>query len=775
MKVFSNLNLFQNEIQNAVFQNLGTAPSSPKVGQSYFDTGTGRYRMYFSGGWQDLITSTTATNSFGVFSDGTTTASAATAGDTFRFRSASNAISVAVTNNDPTYGDNLLLTLNPANISLSSLGGLTADTLTQYALLAGRSTGQTLIGATTASGSLTLQSTSNVTKGKINFGTGGTAYYDESTGILASGTVSATLVSATTVTATGAVTGSNLSGTNSGDVTIGTSNGLSLSGQALSMALANGSSAGAMASADYTKLSGMTAGASVSSVQLAAPAEMFTVTGGPVTTSGTLTLAFANVAQNLVFASPNGATGAPHYRSLVSNDIPVAHREITVTSSAVGTAAVTVQRISSQTAPAYRLLDIDGTTQLFGVSPAGAITGSNFSGSSSGANTGDVTLGTTNGLSLSGQALSLALATGSGAGAMSTADYGKLNNSQTALSVFAAGSTTSAATFRTLDHTYISDFDTQVRTSRLDQMTAPTAAVSMNGQKLTNLGAPTAGSSDAATTSYVDAAVQTAALGFDLKDPVRVLSATNLPLSGLSTIDGITVVAGDRVGAIGQTTASQNGIYVAASGSWTRATDSDTSAKVTQGMFFAVTAGTVYGSSQWMLTTSNPITLNTTSLTFTQFNGGAQISAGNGLSKTGNTLTVVGTANRITVSGSGVDIASNYVGQTTITTLGTVGTGVWNGTAVAVPYGGTGATTAAGAKTNLGFITRYTTTIGDGTSTSITVTHNLNTQAVNVVLREISTPYELVYATVQATTVNTVTLLFGTAPTTGQFECNVFG
>ena len=56
------------------------------------------------------------------------------------------------------------------------------------------------------------------------------------------------------------------------------------------------------------------------------------------------------------------------------------------------------------------------------------------------------------------------------------------------------------------------------------------------------------------------------------------------------------------------------------------------------------------------------------------------------------TLNVIGTADKITVNANDVTIASTYVGQTSITTLGTVATGVWNGTAVAAAYGGTGQT-----------------------------------------------------------------------------------
>lgn len=53
----------------------------------------------------------------------------------------------------------------------------------------------------------------------------------------------------------------------------------------------------------------------------------------------------------------------------------------------------------------------------------------------------------------------------------------------------------------------ISDFDTQVRTSRLDQMAAPTSAVSLNAQRLTNVADPT-NAQDAATKAYVDATKQ---------------------------------------------------------------------------------------------------------------------------------------------------------------------------------------------------------------------------------------------------------------------------
>jgi len=71
----------------------------------------------------------------------------------------------------------------------------------------------------------------------------------------------------------------------------------------------------------------------------------------------------------------------------------------------------------------------------------------------------------------------------------------------------------------------------------------------------------------------------------------------------------------------------------------------------------------------------------------------------------GSVTSVSGTSNRITSTGGStpvIDIAATYVGQTSITTLGTIVTGVWTGTDIAIADGGTGSSTASGARTNLG-------------------------------------------------------------------------
>lgn len=177
--------------------------------------------------------------------------------------------------------------------------------------------------------------------------------------------------------------------------------------------------------------------------------------------------------------------------------------------------------------------------------------------------------------------------------------------------------------------------------------------------KITLDGDPTA-NLHAATKQYVDAVKQ----GLDVKDSVRTASTANIDLTtgGLLTIDGVTLASNDRVLVKDQTTGSQNGIYTAASGAWTRATDADSSTDVTSGLYVFVTEGTAHADSGWILTTNDPITLDTTALTFTQFSGAGQITAGAGLTKTGNTLDV-GAGTGITVAADSIAVTPNSTTQ----------------------------------------------------------------------------------------------------------------
>lgn len=100
--------------------------------------------------------------------------------------------------------------------------------------------------------------------------------------------------------------------------------------------------------------------------------------------------------------------------------------------------------------------------------------------------------------------------------------------------------------------------------------------------------------------------------------PVRCATTAAITLAsvGLAATDGVTIIDGDRVLVWKQTTASENGIYVAHATAWTRATDANTSAKVVSGISAYICEGTLYGGKYFRLTTINPITLGSTSLTF---------------------------------------------------------------------------------------------------------------------------------------------------------------
>ena len=223
-----------------------------------------------------------------------------------------------------------------------------------------------------------------------------------------------------------------------------------------------------------------------------------------------------------------------------------------------------------------------------------------------------------------------------------------------------------------------------------------------DGSTLTQIRAASpSNAADVATKSYVDATKS----GLDVKDSVRVATTANITIaSDLNvgdSIDGVTLADGDRVLVKNQSTGSENGIYTAGA-SPARATDFDADSEVTAGAFFFVEEGTVNADSGFVVSTDDDITVGSTAITFTQFSGTGQIVAGSGLDKTGNTLSVNVDDSTLEINSDTLRIKTSYTGQSSITTLGTIATGVWNGTDIGVAHGGTGASSAADARTNLG-------------------------------------------------------------------------
>jgi phage-related tail fiber protein len=266
--------------------------------------------------------------------------------------------------------------------------------------------------------------------------------------------------------------------------------------------------------------------------------------------------------------------------------------------------------------------------------------------------------------------------------------------SQTANQVFAApdGSNGSpvfrslaATDIPTLTAAKISDFDTQVRTNRLDQMAAPTADVSFNTRKITSLADPTQ-NQDAATKAYVD----TVAQGIHSHTSCRLATAAALPsctynngtngigatltatANGALTVDGVTVAVDDRILVKDQVANLQNGVYVVtatggASAAFvlTRSTDMNQDVEF-PGSFEFVEEGTDNADNGYVCITNLPITIGTSGILWTQFSGAGQITAGSGLTKSGNTINV-GTANvnRIVLNADSIDLATTGISANT--------------------------------------------------------------------------------------------------------------
>jgi hypothetical protein len=275
----------------------------------------------------------------------------------------------------------------------------------------------------------------------------------------------------------------------------------------------------------------------------------------------------------------------------------------------------------------------------------------------------------------------------------------------------------------------ISNFDTQVRTNRLDQLTAPTASVSMGNQLLTNVADPVS-NSDAATRQWVISQVQQSAAGIDAKPSVRYTTIGNVNLTGLTYQTGGdwpgTLTSGDAILVKNQTTGSQNGIWVAAAGAWARRSDANSGSNVTTGMFCVIEEGTTAQTTSWILATVNPIVVGTTVLVFNQFSASSIYTAGNGITITGNQV-IINPA-----SGGGVSVAPG-----------------------GVSVDGTVARTATA-----------TTIVGDSTTTVFTVTHNQNKKGFPVFVTQQGSPFALVRPSIQYDTVNTFKVIFNVAPPT---------
>lgn len=271
----------------------------------------------------------------------------------------------------------------------------------------------------------------------------------------------------------------------------------------------------------------------------------------------------------------------------------------------------------------------------------------------------------------------------------------------------------------------------------LSALAVPTANVPFATYKITGLGNPT-DDQDAATKYYVDQAVQ----GLTWKAAANLLSTVNVALTGstgtlnIDTYGALTSAdAGYRIVLTGQTDDTEDGIYVYAdngtSYTLTRSTDANPYTELI-GASIYVQEGTTKAGTSWVQ--SNHYLTSFAGQTWVQIAGPGTLTAGNGINITSNVVSAV------VESGAGLSLS---------------GSGLAIDTAVVVR--------------------KYATSVGDGTNTTYTVTHNLGTKDVQVTVYDNSSPYAEVVVDVQHTSTTAIAVLFSVAPTSNQYRVVVQG
>lgn len=414
----------------------------------------------------------------------------------------------------------------------------------------------------------------------------------------------------------------------------------------------------------------------------------------------------------------------------------------------------------------YALMYLDNGTSWEQVSAFGSVTAQTSYGASSGNGSSNSYARTdhTHGTPSLTNSTPTALAIG-GAGAVGTGSAPAREDHAHAMPSFgnvtaqttfsAASGNGSATSVSRSDHTHGTPaHDNSAHSAiNLSALATPTADVSFNNYKLTNLATPTQ-ASDAATKGYVDGiaeglhihastvAATTANLTATYDNGSSGVGATltNSGTQAALVLDGVTVSVSDRVLIKNQTSQAQNGIYTvtntgSGSTNWvlTRATDFDTSAEIQGGDFTFVTGGTSYDNTGWVQT-SVGVTVGTSPIIWQQFSGAGTYTASNGVQLVGSDFSGVVVANGgLTVGASGFALD----------------------TAIAVR--------------------KYAANVGDGSNTSYTITHNLSTKDVTVAVYDNSSPYAEVICDVQHTSTSAITLLFSVAPTSNQYRVVVHG
>ena len=404
----------------------------------------------------------------------------------------------------------------------------------------------------------------------------------------------------------------------------------------------------------------------VTSVSLALPSE-FTISGSPVTSSGTLTGSWANQTANYFLAAPNGSSGTPSFRAVVAADIPTLNQNTTGSAGSVVNAVTfnnTGGNAPNVTFNGSAALTVDystvGAPKADGTNATGTW-GINISGNAATATSATSATSATTATNIAGGATgSIPYQTGAGATSMLAAGSG----------VLVGGSTPSYSTAPSLTGTNFTGIPNAALSN--SSVTIGTTGIALGAVSLTLGGltsvAVTQNPSTAlqlATKQYVDGLVSSgityhAPVKYEVPSTTGNLNATysngtggvGATLTNAGTLaafapDGPTASPGDRILVYNQTNQFENGVYEVTtvgdgSTAWvlTRTTDTDSyglkdANALGEGDAFFVTSGNTGAGETYVCNTSGTITFGTTAITFVQVSSAQVYSAGTGLTLTG--------------------------------------------------------------------------------------------------------------------------------------------
>jgi hypothetical protein len=382
--------------------------------------------------------------------------------------------------------------------------------------------------------------------------------------------------------------------------------------------------------------------------------DIFTVTGSPVTTAGTLTATLSQQVANTVFTGPPSGTGAtPTFRLLVAADIPgiSASKLVSGVLDSGRIPNLDASKIESGTFVDARIPNLDISKITSGVLPftlggtgnsATPANGEFLIGDSTGWTKTTLTAGS-----------NISVVNGAGSATISVVSTPAFQNIQ--ISDPAGDAITLNAPAVTIPYTiklppsdgtggallstdgagqlsFITSLFGLTAIGGAANLTvnaggangsvilAPTGSgtISASSARITSLATPTGGT-DAATKAYVD----TIAAGIQPKAQVNAASTANIDLTtgGLLTIDTVPLSAGQRVLVKNQLLPEENGIYDAGLGAWTRSSDANTFAELVNATVF-VAGGSVNLSDTYLCNSSAGGTINVDPVNWVVFSSG---------------------------------------------------------------------------------------------------------------------------------------------------------